>query len=64
MVEITKQDWMLFRDRIRLWQERYMEQLVKTYIKLLNEQGNASDRFWKLEKRINKDKKHPGVIIR
>ena len=63
MVEITRQDWMLFRERISLWQERYMEQLVKKYIKLLNESGNASDRFWKLEKRINKDKKHPGVII-
>ena len=24
---------------------------------------NASDKFWKLEERIKKDKKHPGVLI-
>lgn len=25
--------------------------------------GNASDKFWELEERIKKDKKHPGVMI-
>ena len=39
-------------------------QLDKEYIVLLSaEDKNASDKFWKLEKRINKDKKHPGVIM-
>lgn len=32
-------------------------------IELLSAPGNASDHFWELEKRIKKDKKHPGVII-
>ena len=30
---------------------------------LLEDEENASDKFWKLEERIKKDKKHPGVIL-
>lgn len=63
MIEISKSDWKLFRERVPDWQEHYMEQLVKEYIKLLSAPGNASDHFWELEKRIKKDKKQPGVII-
>ena len=35
----------------------------KKYVELLNSLGNASDHFWELEKRIKRDKKHPGVMI-
>lgn len=63
MVEISKQDWKLFREKIPEWQEHYMERLVKEYIKLLSSPGNASDHFWELEERMKKDKKHPGVMI-
>lgn len=63
MVEISKQDWKLFRERLPEWQEHYMERLAKEYIDLLNAPGNASDHFWELEKRISQDKKHPGVIL-
>ena len=63
MVEISKKDWKLFRERIPEWQEHYMEKLVKEYIELLSSSGNASDHFWELEKRIRKDKKHPGVLL-
>lgn len=63
MVEISKSDWKLFRERVPGWQEHYMEQLTKEYIELLSSPGNASDHFWKLEKRIKQDKKHPGVLI-
>ena len=31
MVEISKADWKLFRERVSDWQEHYMEQLVKEY---------------------------------
>ncbi|MGN1155913.1 MAG: hypothetical protein ACI4TK_07035 [Agathobacter sp.] len=62
-MEISKSDWKLFRVRIAEWQEDYMERLVKEYIDMLNGTGNASDKFWELEKRIKKDKKHPGVIL-
>ena len=36
---------------------------MKEYIDMLNGNGKASDKFWELEERIKKDKKHPGVMI-
>lgn len=63
MVEISKKDWKLFRERVPKWQEHYMERLAKEYIELLSSPGNASDHFWELEKRIRQDKKHPGVLL-
>ena len=63
MVEISKADWKLFRERIGDWQERYMEKLSKEYVKLLTSPGNASDHFWELEKRIKQDKKHTVVVV-
>ena len=62
-MECSKNDWKLFRSRIGEWQENYMERLVKEYIQLLNSPENASDKFWKLEEKIKKDRKHPGVIL-
>lgn len=63
MVEISKRDWKLYRERVPEWQEHYMERLTKEYIQLLTGPGNASDHFWELEKRIKQDKKSPGVLI-
>ena len=62
-MEVSKSDWKLFRTRIGDWQEAYMERLVKEYMDLLVRAENASDKFWKLEERIMKDKKHPGVML-
>ena len=62
-MEVSKSDWKLFRNRIADWQEAYMERLVKEYMDLLNGAEDASDKFRKLEERIKRDKKHPGVII-
>lgn len=62
-MEISKSDWKLFRTRIGDWQEAYMERLVKEYMDLLEGKENASDKFWKLEERIKKDKRHPGVLL-
>lgn len=63
IMEISKADWKLYRERVSDWQEHYMEQLTKEYVELLTSLGNASDHFWELEKRIKQDKKHPGVLI-
>lgn len=63
MVEISKADWKLYRERLPEWQEHFMEGLVKEYMELLSSPGNASDHFWELEERIKKDKKNPGVLI-
>ena len=62
-MEVSKSDWKLFRARIGDWQETYMERLVREYVDLLDGAENASDKFWKLEERIKKDKKHPGVML-
>jgi len=63
IMEISKADWKLFRDRVGGWQEHYMEGLIKQYIELLSSPGNASDHFWELDERIKRDRIHPGVII-
>ena len=61
MNKFSEKDWKLFRKKISGWQEAYMEKLNREYIALLNEEGDASDKFWKLEKRIREDKKNCGV---
>ncbi len=63
-MQISKKDWKLYREKIAGWQERYMDRLNKEYIAILSSgEGNPSDRFWELEARIKKDRRHPGVII-
>lgn len=63
-MEISKSDWKLYREKIADWQENYMERLNQEYIDLLSsDKGNPSDRFWKLDERIRKDRRHPGVTI-
>lgn len=59
----TEKDWKLFRSKIPQWQENYMSKFISEYSELLNSNEKSSEKFWELEKRIRKDKKHPGVII-
>ena len=59
----TEKDWKLFRKKISGWQENYMEKLCKEYIELLSGDESASEKFWKLEKKIKQDKKKSGVIV-
>ena len=62
-MQISERDWKIFRKKIPDWRERYMERLEMEYIALLQNEKNASTKFWELEKRIKQDKKSPGVII-
>ena len=63
-MDISKRDWKLFRERLSGWQGNYMEGLVKEYANFLNDDKKpVSEKFWELEKRINEDKRHPGVIM-
>ena len=61
MMEVSKADWKLFRAKLPDWQEAYMDRLNREYIAILSGEGNPSERFWALEKRIKEDKKCPGV---
>ena len=62
-MEISKQDWKLFREKIGQWQEFYMDKLTKEYAEMLAGPGVASEKFWNLDKRIKEDKKKPGVQL-
>lgn len=62
-MECSKKDWTLFRNKIAVWQENYINKLNKEYIELLSGGESALEKFWKLEERIKRDRKHPGVII-
>ena len=61
MNKFSEKDWKLFRNKISDWKEAYIEKLNKEYVALLSGKGNASDKFWKLEKRIRDDKKDCGL---
>ena len=63
MVEPSKRDWKLYREKIGEWQEHYMEKLVKEYADYLCSDLPASTKFWEIEKRIKRDRKTPGVCI-
>ena len=63
-MDISKKAWKLFREKLSVWQENYMEGLVKKYENFLNDDKKpASKKFWELEKRIKEDRHHPGVIM-
>lgn len=63
MMEPSKKDWKLYREKIPGWQENYMERLIGQYSEFLSNDLPASTKFWELEKRVNRDKKTPGVCI-
>ena len=63
IMEVSEKDWKLFRSKIAPWQEAYMDRLNREYLDILTGDSKASDKFWKIEERINKDKKSRGVVI-
>ena len=62
-MEVSKQDWKLFRAKLPEWQENYMDKLNKEYTEILNSDKLPSEKFWELEKRIKHDKRCKGVLI-
>jgi len=60
--EISEKDWKLFREKLPIWQETYMNKLNQEYVEILISSDNPSNKFWELEKRINKDKHKTGVV--
>ena len=63
MYDVKEKDWEIFRKKIIMWQENYMQKLNNEYIKLLQRENVPSKNFWDLEKRIFKDKRSVGVVI-
>ena len=64
MYQVKEKDWKLFRKKLPVWQEVYMERLIKEYAELLNGDDAASEKFWMLEKRMKNDKRCTGVLAR
>ena len=62
--KVKEADWKLFRSRLPIWQEAYMEQLNREYIALLSGTGSASEKFWELERRMREDKRRGSVVMR
>ncbi len=63
MIDVNEADWKLFRKRVPGWQEAWMDKLNREYIALLESDGQPSDKFWALEKRIRRDRQSVGVVI-
>ena len=57
MNEFSEKDWKLFRRKIAVWQNAYINKLNKEYMEILNSNETPAEKFWKLEKRINENKK-------
>ena len=62
MVEVNGSDWKLFKKLLPIWQNRHMQDLLSHYQDIINGKGQPVDKFWALEKNINHDKRHKGVI--
>ena len=64
MTNYKESDWKLFRIKIVEWQERYIDKVNKKLIKLLSDEKlPPSEKFWKAEKLIFREKKSTGVIV-
>ena len=64
MTNCKESDWKIFRVKIVEWQERYMDKVNKKLIKLLSDEKlPPSEKFWKAEKLISREKKSAGVIV-
>ena len=61
MYTVKESDWKLFRKLLPEWQERFMERLLGEYSTMITGQGLASDRFLRLQKRLQKDVRKFGV---
>lgn len=62
-MELSKQDWKLYCERVPLWQEAYMERLNQEYMTILCGEAKPSDKFWALHDRVVCDGKSAGVQI-
>ena len=63
MYSVKESDWKLFRKLLPEWQERFMGRLLGEYSTMIAGQGLASDRFWRLQERLQKDVRKTGVRV-
>lgn len=61
--EFTEKDWRLFRDKIIVWQNNYIDKTNKEYIEILKQDKDPAELFWELENRIYHDIRKKGIVI-
>ena len=52
MYKVKESDWKLFRKKVPGWQEKYMDKLIREYIELLEQDKDASEKFWTLNEKM------------
>lgn len=63
-MEISENDWMLYRKKICIWQENFMAKLCNEYVTILcNNNKKPSEKFWTLQRRLKEDQHFAGVIV-
>ena len=63
-MEFPKKDWMLFKEKIAIWQENRMAKLCSEYIELLSSSVLNSEKFWELDDRLRHDRRRASVWVR
>ena len=63
MYYVNEDDWKLFCNKLHIWQEKYIKECLLTYSLILEKDTDAANRFYELKDKINKDARHPGVMI-
>ena len=61
MYSVKESDWKLFKKLLPERQERFIGRLLGEYSTMLAGQGLALDKFWRLQKRLQKDVRKVGV---
>lgn len=56
MYKFEENDWKLFKKLLPIWRESFFDNLVEEYKKILDKNETSSDKFWKLSKKMSKDK--------
>ena len=52
MYKVKESDWKLFRKKVPGCQEKYMDKLIREYIELLEQDKDASEKFWTLNEKM------------
>lgn len=64
MRDFSEKDWKVFRKKLPVWQEKYMDKLIQEYASILSSHKLPSEKFRELYERINKDCRDTGVQAR
>ena len=48
-------DWKIFRKLVVVWVERYFQERNESYIRMLQGEGTAKDKWWKLKDLMKDD---------